>query len=249
VILIAWAVPRALEQRAPAGRWLAVSLVVLLTGAWMANTFAYLSEWEEPRSVWYAAVRKSDDPNLYLYLGSHYQDMAGILSKPAVLTGDQKTELTRLAEAEWRGDERLPALLREWAAQSYAGPQSLAFGAHLRSVAWTQYETCLRVKGGRVLHNLFFRRGMILVDSKNWLAARAEFQQAYEESRLLAFAPARDDMAIRCHFALGIVAANLGERDEALRMFVLADEEQRRFGQVVEPRIETALQQLRKNRP
>ena len=69
VILIAWLLIKAADHL---HRWKVAAATTLVTAVsliWLAKTVAYLSEWQDPRSVWFAATRKSDDVHLYYELG------------------------------------------------------------------------------------------------------------------------------------------------------------------------------------
>ena len=73
-------------------------------------TVAYLSEWQDPRSLWYAAVQKSQDPDVYHMLGAQYLNLAESIGvKPL---GDRlpENQARRLAAIVWEKDPQLPAL-------------------------------------------------------------------------------------------------------------------------------------------
>ena len=103
VILIAWGVIVAGERLGRRGLTGALVLLAVVGFLWGRATLAYLSEWRDPRSVWYAATGKSSDPEAYYNLGSHYQDMAGRLGATPRGTPLSEAEAERLASSVWGG--------------------------------------------------------------------------------------------------------------------------------------------------
>src|SRR5207237_9507422 len=76
VILIDWQLNKAADQLP---RWkvaTATTLVVAVNFIWLTQTLGYLSEWRDPRSVCFAATRKSSDVHLYYELGWEYREKA-----------------------------------------------------------------------------------------------------------------------------------------------------------------------------
>ena len=76
VILIAWLMFR-VADRLP--RWNVVAATLLVTVVslvWLRKTVDYLAEWQDPRSVWYAATRKTNDFHVYYELGWEYLDQS-----------------------------------------------------------------------------------------------------------------------------------------------------------------------------
>src|SRR5437879_3168719 len=57
IILLAWGVIAAGERLGRRGAVVAVALLALVALFWGRTTLAYLAEWQDPRSVWYAATR------------------------------------------------------------------------------------------------------------------------------------------------------------------------------------------------
>jgi len=79
VILIAWLLIRATDHL---HRWklaAATTLVTVISFIWLAKTLDYLSEWRDPRSLWFAATQKSDDVHLCYELGWEYREKAATL--------------------------------------------------------------------------------------------------------------------------------------------------------------------------
>jgi hypothetical protein len=234
-LLLAWMGLRAVERfgdRSPAVVGTVVAVLVLL---WGRTTFAYLAEWRDPRSVWYAASTKTRDVDVFRFLGGHYQDQADRL--PALLSDgdDGRKQAEALAKALWSGDERLGPLLKEWAAREESdspgplGPRSVAYQTFLRQLTMEQFEKALAVRGTRVLPNLYFRLGKLAMETGDLERARLEFERAYDESQKHTSRRIREELAVFGHYGLGLVAWRERDYETALRWIKLADEEQGRF--------------------
>jgi len=229
-IFIAWGIIAAGERLGREGLIGATAVLAAITILWGVKTLAYVREWRDPRSVWYAATAKSSDPEAYYNLGSHYQDTAGRLGiKPrgAPLT---EPDARRLASAVWASDPRLPALFAEWAGGQHDGPLEKAFRAHLRTLAWDAFEQRVRTKGVTSMPNLYFRRGLLLSDGNDLQGARKEFLAAAEEASRFPLAESRQEFLVRSHSALGVTAWQERDFSEAMRWLKLAEEEQTRAG-------------------
>ena len=71
---------------------------------------------------------------------------------------------------------------------------------------------------------------MILTDDGDKQGERKEFLAAADEAAKFPFAEWRNEMLVRSHNALGIIAWQEGNFSEAMRWLKLADEEQIRAG-------------------
>jgi tetratricopeptide (TPR) repeat protein len=243
-ILIAWVALAAGRRLGTKGTALAGVLLALLAVAWSSKTLAYLEEWSDPRSVWFGAAAKSQDTNVYQYLGTHYQTAADSLAHQLTAGGGSRQEAYSLARAEWEDEPRLQNLLDEWSGGDFTGPATLAYQRALRERAWHEFGRAVAAKGRRVRPNLFFRRAKLQFDLGNLEAAAEEFRRAYEESRKHTFIDVRQEMAVRCHHALGIIELQRGNRAEALRMFTIARDEQLRAGKTWIPNLDGYLRRL-----
>jgi hypothetical protein len=230
VILIAWALLKASERFGRRGLFATIGLLVIISIAWTRTTLAYLGEWRDPRSVWYGATQKSSDPDAYYNLGSYYQDTAGRLGKTQRGAPLPKEKAETLAAAVWAGDPRLPQLLSEWQQGQQGGPIEQDFKHHLRRLAYDAYEQRIRNKGILSLPNVYFRRGLILTDDGDRQGARKEFLAAADDAAKFPFAEWRNEMLVRSHNALGIIAWQEENFSEALRWLKMAEEEQTRAG-------------------
>jgi hypothetical protein len=230
VILIAWGVIVAGERLGRRGLVIGAVVIAVITLFWGRATLAYLTEWRDPRSVWYAATSKSSDPIVSQNLGSYYLEMADRFG-----TGPQgiplsEAEARRLASAVWASDPRLPTLLAEWAVEQRGGPVEKQFQEQLRNLAWEAFKRSLLLKGTHVMPGLYYNRGLILVDRGDLEGASKEFLAAVEETSRETFAPVRQQIAVYSHTQLGVVAVKSGDYAGALRWYRLAEEEQVRFG-------------------
>ena len=230
VILIAWALIKTSERFGRRGLFAAIGLLAIISIAWTRTTLAYLGEWRDPRSVWYGATQKSSDSDTYYNLGSYYQDMAGRLGKTQRGAPLPKEKAETLAATVWAGDPRLPQLLSEWQQKQQGGPIEQEFKHHLRRLAWDAYEQRIRNKGILSLPNVYFRRGLILSDDGDKQGARKEFLAAADDAAKFPFAEWRNEMLVRSHNALGIIAWQEENFSEAMRWLKLAEEEQTRAG-------------------
>jgi len=230
VILIAWGLITTSERFGRRGLFAAIGLLAIISIAWTRTTLAYLGEWRDPRSVWYGATQKSSDSDAYYNLGSYYQDMAGRLGKTQRGAPLLKGKAETLAVAVWSGDPRLPQLLSEWQQGKQGGPIEQEFKHHLRRLAWDAYEQRIRNKGVLALPNVYFRRGLLLSDDDDKQGARKEFLAAADDAAKFPFPEWRNEMLVRSHNALGILAWQEANFSEAMRWLKLADEEQTRAG-------------------
>ena len=78
--------------------------------------------------------------------------------------------------------------------------------------------------------DLYFHRGLLLLDRGELQGARKEFLAAVDEASRSGFAEGREEILVNSHNDLGIVAWTEGNYLEALRWLRLAEEEQTRFG-------------------
>jgi len=245
VLLLCWWGGRVSERGGRRMRLGVGAAAILLAGFWTRSTLAYIDEWRDPRSVWHAALEKTDDVAVHQYLGTHYQDQADRL--PTLLRGDavQRAEARALAEAVWGEDGRLAPLLEEWVSDPASpGPRTEAFQHYLRQLAMEQYDQALRLKGSRVLPNLFFRRGKIALETGRFGLAEREFKRAYEEAQRHTSPRVQQELAVRSHHALGLVYWRQRRYAEALEWVRLAEAAQQRFGGHWVPNIQEHRRQL-----
>ena len=206
------------------------SMIVIFTLAlfWGRATVAYLAEWHDPRSVWYAAEKKSPDPDVYHMLGAHYLNLAERLGTNP--RGDRlaDAEARALASLLWDKNPQLPALLAEWAMGQRAGTVEQAFQNYLWTLAGENFDKAVSIKGTRNMPVLYYRRGMLLLDRGDLRGARNEFLESLDENERSTSATAREK--VLCMDALGSVAFKEEDYREALRWYRMAEDEQARAG-------------------
>jgi hypothetical protein len=230
VILIAWGLVSAGNRLGRRGLIGAVAILAVIGVLWGRTTLAYVAEWRDPRSVWYAATSKSSDPIVAQNLGSYYlgiADRLGAKPQPSRLPDD---EARRVAAVVWAGNPRLETLLSEWTAGQRGGLVETEFQAHLRSLAWDALERSLSVKGTHVMPGLYYNRSIVLFNRGDFAGARRELQATLDESTREGFAPVRQQLTVYSHAQLGTIAIKEGDYREALRWYRMAEDEQKRFG-------------------
>jgi protein O-mannosyl-transferase len=244
VILIAWLLIETTE-RLP--RWKVASatgLVVVVSFIWFTKTVSYLSEWQDPRSVWFAATQKSDDVHVYYELGWEYREKAasfGMRPKNAPLPPE---EAKHYAAVVWKDDPRLPQLLTELAENQHSGPVEKEFKEYLLANAAENFDKALTRKGAHIIPDLFLNRGVCFVDRGDMESAKKEFLVGVEEASELPYSEGQQEALIACHYNLAVVEQKLGHSKEALSWIRLAEEEQDKLGRTVLPEITVGRQKL-----
>jgi len=229
-VLIAWGVMTMGERLGRQGSIGAVILLLALGSMWARTTITYVSEWRDPRSVWYAASAKSSDPLVFYNLGWQYLDISAGLGKSARKPRPSEADLQRLASAIWESDPRFPALLSEWSQGQRGGAIETEFQHHLRTLAQQGFDSALSAKGKHILPDLYLRRGLLLLDQDDLQGARREFLAAVDETSRSSFTEGRQEVLVNSYNNLGIVAWRQTNYSEALRWLRLAEEEQTRSG-------------------
>lgn len=244
VILIAWLLVKATDYLP---RWhaaAAATVAMAVTFIWLTKTVSYLSEWRDPRSVWFAATRKSDDFHLYYELGWEYLEKAasfGTRRRNAPLP----TEIARdYASVVWKDDPRLSGLLSELAEDRHNGPVENAFKEYLQANAGKNFDDALARKGEHITPALFFSRGVFFVDKDDMQSAKKEFLAELDEASSLPDSEARQEPLISGHYNLAVVEERLGHSKEALSWMRLAEQEQNQLGRTVIPGLTASRQQL-----
>ena len=243
-ILIASIVINASERLGRRGLIAASVFLLALAFLWGNNTFRYLSEWKDSRSVWYGAKEKSSDPQVYYNLGWHYMDMAARFGTSPRKAPLPETEAKEFASAVWKEDPRLPALLSEFSTGKHNGLTEKAFQEDLRKLAWDDLEQSLVKKERHIMPDLFFHRGLLLLDQGDSKGARKEFLAGIQEASRLAFTEGRQEILINIYYNLGVLEWGITEYKEALRWLLLAEQEQNQFNRKVIPDLTTHRKRL-----
>lgn len=244
VILIAWASISFAQQFGQKAIIAAIILMAILAFFWTNTTLNYLKEWKDPRSVWYAATKKSGDPAVPKNLGSAYMRIALGLGNAAQQGSLPKEELVRIANTVWENDPRLPKLLAEWSAGQQGGPMEIQFKDQILSLSWEALESSLRLKGNHIMGDLFYNRGLVLLAKNDLAGAKKEFLAAVDETAKETYADTRNELTVYCYSDLGIISYKQNDYNEALKWFRLADERQKQAGGNWMPTVGKTIKQL-----
>jgi hypothetical protein len=244
VILIAWLLVTVTDHL---HKWKVVVVTTLVTAVsftWLAKTVDYLSEWQDPRSVWFAATQKSGDFHVYYELGWEYLEKAagfGAKRRNAPLPPEEAKQYASLV---WKADPQLPQLLSELSEKQRNGPAENAFKKYLQTRAAENFDQAVERKGAHIAPPIFLSRGVLFADKGDMQSAKNEFLAELEEASQLPYSEARDEAVITAYYDLAVAEAGLGHSKEALTWIRLADEGQAKLGRTVIPGITPARQKL-----
>ena len=244
VILIAWLVFRATDYLPKWNVAAATAVVAVVSLVWFKKTVDYLAEWQDPRSIWYAAARKTNDFHVFYELGWEYLDKSARLGtrlRNSPLPAEQSKQLASLV---WRDDARLPQLLSELSAGQHTGPAENAFKGHLQSKASENFDRALATKGSHLMPDLFLSRGVLLLDKGDMQSAKKEFLAELDEVSQLPSPEARQEALIACYYNLAVAEDGLGNPKEALSWIRLAEEQQNQLGRTIIPGLSDNRQKL-----
>jgi len=244
VILIAWLMVKA-TNRLP--KWNAAAATVIISAVsltWLWKTVDYLSEWQDPRSVWYAATRKTNDFHAYYELGWEYLDKSASLGTRPRNPPLPVERSKQLASLVWMDDERLPLLLSELSAGQHSGPTENAFKQYLQIKASENFDRALATKKEHLMPDLFLNRGVLLLDKGDMQSAKKEFLAELDEVSQLPSVEARQEALIACYYNLAVAEEGLGNLKEALSWITLAEQEQNQLGRTVIPGLSEDRQKL-----
>jgi len=233
VILIAWLVFKATNHLPRWNLAAAMALVTLIGLVWLRNTVDYLSEWRNPRSVWYAATRKTNDFHVYYELGWEYLDKSARLGIRPRNPRPPIEQSKQFASVVWRDDARLPQLLAELSADQHTGSTENAFKEYLQVKASENFDRALASKGEHLMPDLFLNRGVLLLDKEDMQSAKKEFLTELNEVTQLPSPEARQEALIACYYNLAVAEEGLGNSNEALSWIRLAEQAQNQLGRTV----------------
>ncbi len=203
-----------------------------------------MAEWQDPRSVWYAATRKTTDFHAYYELGWEYLDKSSRLGRAARNPPLPVEKSKELAALIWRDDARLPQLLAELSIDQHAGSAENAFKEYLQTEAAKNLDRALATKGEHLMPDLFLNRGVLLLDKGNTQAAKKEFLEELDEVSQLPSPEARQEALIACYYNLAVAEEGLGNSKEALSWIKLSEQEQDQLGRTVIPGLDDDRQKL-----
>ena len=244
VVLIAWLVFNATDHL-PKWNVAAVTALVAVVGlVWLKKTVDYLAEWENPRSVWFSATRKTNDFHVYYELGWEYLDKSARLGATVMnppLTVEQAKQFASLV---WQDDARLPQLLSELSADQHSGPTENAFKEYLQTKASENFDHALATKGEHLMPDLLLSRGVLLLNKGDTHSAKKEFLAELDEASQLPSPEAQKEALVACYYNLAVAEAGLGNSKEALSWIRLAEQEQTQLGRTVIPGLSDDRQKL-----
>jgi hypothetical protein len=244
VILIAWLLFKATEHLPKWNVAAANALVAVVSLVWLNKTVDYLSEWQDPRSVWFAATHKSNDSHVYYELGWEYLEKSasfGTRRRTAPLDVEQAKQF---ASVVWKNDPRLPQLLSELSDDQHTGQAESAFQEYLQAKAAQNFDQALARKGEHLMPDLFLSRGLLFFDKGDMQSAKKEFLAELDEASQLPSPEARQEALITCHYNLAVAEEGLGHSKEALSWIRLAEQEQDELGKTVVPGLTEDRQKL-----
>src|SRR5262245_32483455 len=123
------------------------ALVLLVSLVWLNKTVGYLAEWQDPRSVWFAATRKTNDFHVYYELGWEFLDKSGSMGATVRNPRLPVEQTKQLASLVWKDDSRLPQLLAELFTDQHPGPAENAFKEYLQTKAAENFDMAVAAKG------------------------------------------------------------------------------------------------------
>ena len=242
VLLVVW-----LAQRILGKTRLAIPVVLLsfVAVGWGYNTCTYLAEWKDPRSVWYAAVEKSEDPNAPLYLATHLQDMTDTMRLKRTKGTGWSTSENQFAAKIWDNNPALDQLvpIEKWDLNTSALAEKLE--NEVRAEIWEIFDRTDEIRGNRNMPNLYFRRGKFKMDDKKLDEAKSEFERALEMSKTHTSSDVRDPLFVHCNFALGIIEWQKRNYDGAHEYMQIAEQRQRQLNGNWVPQLPNQLARLK----
>jgi len=244
VILIAWLVFHATGHLPKWNVAAATALVAMVSLVWLKKTVDYLADWEDPRSVWFAATRKTNDFHVYYELGWEYLDKSARLGATVRNPPLPMEQSKQFAPLVWQNDPRLPQLLSELSSDQHHGPTENAFKEYLQAKASENFDRALATKGQHLMPDLFLNRGVLLLDKGDMHSAKKEFLAELDEASQLPSPEARQEALIACYYNLAVAEAGLGNSKEALSWMRRAEQEQNQLGRTVIPGLNDDRQKL-----
>lgn len=230
VILIAWGVV-SLAKKIGQKKSITSSLVLFVIAVvWGFNTMNYLKEWQDPRSVWFGAVKKSKDPDVYYSLGAHYLNISGQLDTTTGSVHLSEAKKEALANKVWQNDQRLPQLIAEWRSGKQNGPVAIEFQKDLWQLAENEFKLSFNNQGSRAMPHLYFRLGVLYLNRGDYKRAKEKFLQAIDEVSRYTVIDVGHELTVASYSNLGLIATKEGNFKEALQWYKTGEEKQNEFG-------------------
>jgi len=226
-ILTGWGLAAAAARSRGSVRVFVIAAAAALGLFWGMKTIRYLDEWNDPRSVWFAAASRSREPEVMGNLGGHYQDVAD------QLVGKEergRVKAMAMAPLVWDGDPRLGQLHDELTRSEWGGSATRAFVDTLRSEAERSIDTALARPTSRLQPLLHFRRGKLAMDRGDLARARQEAEAALADAQSFTSVELKTEMMARSHQALAVIAWREADWEACVAHFRSVDQIQRQAG-------------------
>lgn len=235
-----------LARRRPNARWICWCLLAGLGTVWGAKTRNYVTEWRDPRSVWYGAHLKTKDPQVAQFLGEVCQNagdrMDNFIKSGAPLTVADELKLARAVLGDATSAGRLQA---EWLAAGQVRTNSIAYRDRLWNLAWEQYEAALARRGKLSAPNLFMNRGRLLVSQGKFAKAIPEFQTAMKFAEGSNYEIVRQETVTHALFAIGVAHWNMHNYKEAEQWLLKAQDLQKKSVQPWIPDLDKQVERIK----
>jgi len=220
-----------LAQRLPKARWLCWTLLAFVGAAWSAQTWSYVKEWRDPRSVWYGAHLKTKNSQVSQFLGEIYQG-AGDRMNDFVKSGAalQATNEAKFARAVLSDVARVERLQSEWRSSAPNRTNSITYRDELWQLAWDQYQESAAHRGTLSAPNLYMNRGRLLVGQGQFERAIPEFKTALAFAQTSSYDVVQQESSVHALRAIGVAYWSLRNYREAREWFLKAQAVQRKTG-------------------
>jgi hypothetical protein len=244
VVLVAWLLINTADHFGKRNVAAASALVAVVGSVWVKKTVDYLSEWQDPRSVWFGATRKSRDVHVYQHLAWEYVEKAASFGRKRRNPPLPLGEAQHYAEVVWKDDHRLSQLLHELSDNQHNGAAEKAFKEYLQSKAAENLDEAVAQKKEQAVPILFLSRAWLFFDEDDKQSALREFGAALDEASRMTDSEAQREMFIMCHYNLALAEWAFGHFKEALSSISLAEEEQNKLGRSVIPELTAKREKL-----
>jgi len=222
------------------------TLIAVLASVWAFKTSAYVSEWLDPRSVWYGAHLKTRNPQVAQFLGEVYHNAGDRMNN--FVQGGSPPPLTNeitLASAVLNNEEKVEQLRGEWAGRTGPRTNSVDYRNLLWNLAWEQYRDSLAHRGDLSAPNLFLNRGRLLVSQGKHEQAIAEFKNALLLAEHSTYSVVRQETVTHARRSIGVAYWSMHKYQDALVWYLEAQETQRKSGQPWVPTLDEEVERLK----
>jgi hypothetical protein len=234
-----------LSQGFRKAQWLAWPLLALVAVVWAAQTWSYVEEWRDPRSVWYGAHLKTKNSQVAQFLGEVYQGVGDrmndfVKSKVAL----QTTNETIFAQAVIGDSARVQRLQSEWLNATSSRTNSIAYRDELWRFAWHQYQNSAERRGTLSAPNLFMNRGRLLVGEGKYERAIPEFKTALAFAQTSSYDVVRQESVVHALRGIGVAYWSLRNYREARDWFLKAQDVQKKSARAWIPTLDDEVKRV-----